>query len=90
MKNNFIFLCLLSISLIYPGLCISGERPDHVCFRRIDTNHDGNVTFKEFAVYYGKDKAKFKKADADGNGLLTHDEYHDFLGHGAAAKDEKK
>ena len=63
---------------------MAGEKADHICFRRIDADSDGKVTLKEFAVHYGSDEARFKAADSNEDGHLTHEEYHDFLGHGAA------
>jgi hypothetical protein len=77
---------VFGLFLMWTGLAGAGEGADHICFRRIDTNKDGIVTFKEFAVHYGKDEEKFKAADANGDGQLTHDEYHGHLGHGAAEK----
>ena len=63
--------------------CWAGEKKDHICFRALDTNKDGQVTLQEFEKHYGDDKAKFNAADADKDGKLTHDEYHDLLGHGS-------
>ncbi len=59
------------------------EAKDHVCFRSLDADKNGLVTFEEFAEHYGADEARFKAADADQDGRLTHDEYHHLLGHGA-------
>lgn len=74
---------LLGITMIWAGNCAAAEGPGHICFRQIDSDHNGKVTFEEFAKHYGEDKKKFTLADVDGDGELTHDEYHDFLGHGA-------
>jgi Ca2+-binding EF-hand superfamily protein len=90
MRNGLIFLFVFGIFLMWTGLGVAGEEGDHICFRRIDADQDGIVTFKEFAVHYGKDEQKFKAVDANGDGRLTHDEYHDYLGHGAADKTDKK
>ncbi len=59
------------------------EKKDHICFRALDADQDGLVTFEEFAEHYGADEARFEAADADQDGRLTHDEYHDLLGHGS-------
>jgi Ca2+-binding EF-hand superfamily protein len=59
------------------------ENKDHVCFRTIDSNKDGMVTFQEFKQVYGDVKEKFNMADENKDGKLTHDEYHDLLGHGS-------
>ena len=66
------------------GLCWADEDKDHVCFRVLDSNKDGIVTFQEFETVYGSDKEKFQKADTDKSGGLTHDEYHGILGHGSS------
>ena len=59
------------------------EKRDHVCFRVLDSNKDGVVTYQEFEKIYGDEKDKYKAADLDNDGKLTHDEYHDMLGHGS-------
>ena len=65
------------------GLCLANETKDHVCFRVLDSNKDDMVTFQEFEKFYGNDKEKFNDADMDEDGKLTHDEYHNILGHGS-------
>ena len=64
-------------------ICKANESKDHVCFRALDSNKDGMVTFQEFKRAYGDDKEKFNMADENKDGKLTHDEYHDLLGHGS-------
>lgn len=59
------------------------ENKSHICFKTLDGNKDEAVTFKEFENYYGNDKQKFDGVDEDGNGTLSHDEYHGALGHGS-------
>lgn len=62
-----------------------GDEPkDHVCFSILDADGDGRVTFAEYNAYYKDDRQGFDAADTDGNGTLSHDEYHDRLGHGAS------
>ena len=65
------------------SICMAIENKDHVCFRVLDSNKDGMVTFQEFKEVYGDDKEKFTMADENKDGKLTHDEYHDLLGDGA-------
>ncbi len=48
----------------------------------MDANGNGQITPQEFEMFYGKDSDRFKKVDVNENGLLTHDEYHEALGHG--------
>ena len=88
MKNSLIIA--MGIFLMWTGLCFAGEDADHICFHRVDANADGDVTLKEFAVHYGKDEKRFKHADADGDGRLTHDEYHEALGHGSTDEADEK
>ncbi len=74
-----ILACLLTVLAMPIG---ADETKDHICFRALDTDKDGLVTFEEFAQHYGADEARFKTADADQDGRLTHEEYHGLLGHG--------
>ena len=77
----FIIASILSVSM---SLGWADEKKDHICFKILDSNDDGMVTFQEFEKYFGKDKAKFNEADLDKDGQLTHDEYHSLLGHGSS------
>ena len=75
---------LIGIFLISTvSICMASENKDHVCFRALDSNRDGMVTFQEFKQAYGDDKEKFNMADENKDEKLTHDEYHDLLGHGS-------
>ena len=87
MKKALFGLSLICILVTWCELGVAGEKADHICFRRIDADRDGKVTLKEFAVHYGTDEARFKAADSNEDGHLTHEEYHDFLGHGAAGRE---
>jgi len=79
-----ITILLISIFLTFSvALCFAGENKDHICFRVLDSNKDGVVTFHEFEKFYKNDKEKFNKADVNKDGKLTHDEYHNILGHGS-------
>ena len=84
MKKTAIVLFITIFLILSVALCLADENKDHVCFRVLDSNKDGNVTFQEFEKYYGNDQEKFNKADMDGDGKLTHDEYHHLLGHGSS------
>lgn len=83
MKRALAGLSFLCILVTWCGWCAADQKAGHICFRRIDENHDGKVTLKEFAKHYKNDEARFKAADSNEDGQLTHAEYHDFLGHGA-------
>jgi Ca2+-binding EF-hand superfamily protein len=75
---------LLGIFVLSIGsLVLADENKDHVCFRALDTNQDGQVTLQEFERFYKDATDRFKAADADKDGKLSHGEYHDSLGHGS-------
>lgn len=83
MTRRFMMI-LLAFSLGVSAPCaLADGGKDHICFRTLDADRDGRVTFREFAAHYGNDTAGFQAADADRDGTLTHEEYHGFLGHGA-------
>ena len=84
MKKTATVLLITIFLILSVAICLADENKDHVCFRVLDSNEDGNVTFQEFEKYYGNDQKKFNKADMDEDGKLTHDEYHDLLGHGSS------
>ena len=81
-KTSAIFLITIFLTSSV-ALCLANEKKDHVCFRVLDSNKDDMVTFQEFEKFYGNDKEKFNDADMDEDGKLTHDEYHNILGHGS-------
>ena len=83
MKTSIILLIVIFLSSSV-ALCLADESKDHVCFRVLDSNKDGTVTFQEFEQVYENDKEKFNKADVNKDGKLTHDEYHDILGQGSS------
>ena len=84
MKKTATILLITIFLILSVAICLADENTDHVCFRVLDSSKDGNVTFQEFEKYYGNDQKKFNKADMDEDGKLTHDEYHDLLGHGSS------
>jgi Ca2+-binding EF-hand superfamily protein len=83
MKKITVFFLMIIISIISPNFCLADEKKKHTCFRIVDFNKDGEVTFQEFEKYFGNDNERFKEADLDKNGKLTHDEYHKLFGHGS-------
>lgn len=84
MKAICVALIISCFLMVSTSLCWADEKKDHICFRALDSNKDGLVTFKEFEKYYGNDKVKFNQADVDKDGNLTHNEYHSLLGHGSS------
>ena len=81
-KMTILLIGIIGFSSI--PLALGDENKDHVCFRALDENQDGEVTLQEFERFYKNADEKFKAADADRDGKLTHDEYHDSLGHGSS------
>jgi len=82
--NKFLLLCLVVITIFISNtFCLANEEKDHICFRVVDKDKDGKVTFQEFINVFGDDKTKFEAIDLNDDGNLTHDEYHQSLGHGA-------
>ena len=83
MKKTSIVLLTIFFLISTVAFCLADEEKDHVCFRELDSDQDDLVTFQEFEKFYGNDRNKFNDADLDEDGKLTHDEYHDLLGHGS-------
>ncbi|MGD8901473.1 MAG: hypothetical protein PVF39_15410, partial [Desulfobacterales bacterium] len=68
MKKTATALLITIFLILSVAICLADESKDHVCFRVLDSNKDGNVTFQEFEKYYGNDQKKFNKADMDEDG----------------------
>ena len=84
-----IYLTAAAIFVSAP-LCFSvEEEKGHICFKDIDSNGDNRVTFNEFAKYLGDDRERFSSVDQNQDGELTHEEYHDSLGHGASEQENE-
>lgn len=80
-----IVVLLIGIFMVsLSALVLADENKGHVCFRVLDANQDGQVTLQEFEKVYNDEVERFKAADGDKDGKLTHDEYHDSLGHGSS------
>ena len=83
MKTCFL-ICIVAVTiLISNSFCLGDEEKNHICFKSIDADKDGKVYFQEFKKYFGDDEIKFEEIDLNGDGYLSHDEYHQSLGHGA-------
>ena len=50
----------------------------HICFRRIDANNDDSVAPAELSKFYPEKPGLFETIDADKDGKITHDEYHEY------------
>ena len=83
MKKTVTVMLIFILLTSSAALSLADEKKDHVCFRVLDSNKDGEVTFKEFEKFYENENEKFKDADKDEDGKLTHEEYHNILGHGS-------
>jgi Ca2+-binding EF-hand superfamily protein len=82
-KITVFFLMIFISSIASANFCAANEKKNHTCFRIVDSNKDGEITFEEFEKFFGNNHEKFKEADLDKNGKLSHDEYHELLGHGS-------
>ena len=83
MKKITVIFLMIILSIATANLCLAEEKKNHTCFRVVDADKDGKITFEEFEKFFGNDNERFKAADLDKNGILTHDEYHKLLGHGS-------
>jgi Ca2+-binding EF-hand superfamily protein len=83
MKKLTVFFLMIIISITSANFCLANEKKNHTCFRIVDSNKDGEVSFQDFEKFFGNDTERFKEADLDKNGKLSHDEYHELLGHGS-------
>ena len=77
------YLVVIAI-FISNAYCLGNEEKSHICFKSVDADKDGKVTFQEFKKIFSDDKVKFETIDLNDDGKLSHDEYHQFLGHGAS------
>ncbi len=51
----------------------------NICFMKIDSDYDGEITKSEFASAFPTgDTTIFNAADADKNGTISHDEWEDY------------
>ncbi|MBW1804680.1 MAG: EF-hand domain-containing protein [Deltaproteobacteria bacterium] len=84
MRTWFLICAVVITMFISTAFCFAAEKKGHICFRTVDADKDGKVTYQEFKNTFGDDKAKFKAIDANDDGTLSHEEYHKSLGHGAS------
>ena len=80
---SFLFSMIVFAMTFLCALSMANEEKKHICYRMIDSDKDGKVTFQEFKKYFGDDIEKFKAIDLNSNGTLSHDEYHKSIGHGS-------
>ena len=84
--KSVLMICLVAAAVLSVGPwgLAAEEEKGHICFKTIDADENGEVTFEEFVKHLGDDRDKFNSVDQNEDGKLTHEEYHDFLGHGAS------
>ena len=90
MKSVFM-ICLVAAAVfsVGPWALAVEEEKGHICFKTIDADENGEVTFEEFVKHLGDDRDKFNSVDQNEDGKLTHEEYHDSLGHGASEQEQQ-
>jgi Ca2+-binding EF-hand superfamily protein len=82
--KNFLSINLAAIAILLScTFSFAEEEVKHICFRSVDADKDGKVTFQEFKKVFGDDRSKFDAVDLNKDGMLSHDEYHKSLGRGA-------
>ena len=81
-----LFLSIVVIMMIFISntFCLGNEKRDHICFRLVDADKDGIVTLQEFTKIFSDEKLKFEEVDQNNDGKLSHDEYHQAIGHGSS------
>ena len=88
--KTYLSICFVIIAILFTSaFCLAGQEKKHICFKIIDADRDGKVTFQEFEQFFDDAKDKFASIDLNGDGILSHDEYHQSLGHGAKRKSKK-
>ena len=85
--KTYLSICFIAVTILATSaFCLAGEEKHHICFKIVDADKNGKVTFQEFKHFFDNDKEKFAAIDLNGDGNLSHDEYHQSLGHGAKRK----
>ncbi len=75
--KKLITLAFVLFFLIPISISTASEKngEGHVCFRRIDTNHDDMVTKEELSKVFPTEPELFQEIDQDNDGKITHEEY---------------
>lgn len=90
------FLFLISMGILFAALVTPAYTSDHKDKQSynghlgdIDADDDDQLNWKEFKQYFPHaEKDVFKKIDANNDGLIDHDEWHEFkAAHGYKHKD---
>ncbi len=80
MKKNIGVVTLIIALLLQVSICIATEDQGegHICFKRIDSNHDDLVTQEELLKFFPNNSEFFKEMDLDQDDKISHDEYEEF------------
>ena len=75
MKKIALVLLMLGL-LTLPALA---DTDYNVCFSKLDSDYDGEMTMAEFKdAFPGGDAAVFTLADGDKNGTVSHEEWEEY------------
>lgn len=72
---------MLLVAAMLAALCVPAMAGTdyNLCFSKIDSDYDGEMTKAEFKEAFSSgDLAEFKAADGDKNGTVSHEEWEDF------------
>lgn len=78
MKGCIFFVVVIVLSALVVPCGFAGDHghdEGHICFMRIDSNHDDKVTPEELKKFFPDDQTLFEKIDQDKDGSISHDEY---------------
>ena len=59
MKTYFSICFVIIAILTTSAFCLAGAEKNHVCFKIVDADKDGKVTFQEFKQFFDDGKEKF-------------------------------
>lgn len=70
---------LIMLMLLFLGLPVMAGTDYNVCFTKLDSDYDGEMTRAEFdSAFTGADATVFETADGDKNGTVSHDEWEEY------------
>lgn len=84
MKKGIVTIAVSVVLALSAAPGFAQAKKDHICFRAVDADRNGEVTYTEYEKFFENGRDKFIRIDLDKNGRLTHDEYHKSLGHGSS------
>lgn len=75
---SIIAAVLMAFVASYGSAGDHGHDENHICFTKVDSNNDDEVTPEELSRFYPDDKTLFEKIDQDKDGLIYHEEYEEY------------